>query len=145
MFVIHKKKIYICELCSLSKHMMSKLHVRVFLVFVMSHMLMSHVDRKKPPPLGGFPIYYVPSSRTVSKRTPLEVPGGSGGTPKSICKDLQSCNKAHGCIFKKCTYFQKKKKRQIFFFAIFFANVARNAILTRLGVNLVTQFARKSV
>jgi len=36
-------------------------------------------DRKKPPPLGGFPIYYVPSSRTVSKRTPLEefVPGAS--------------------------------------------------------------------
>ena len=32
-------------------------------------------DRKKPPPPGGFPIYYVPSSRTVSKRTPLEAPG----------------------------------------------------------------------
>jgi len=30
------------------------------------------VDRKKPHPPGGFPIYYVPSSRTVSKRTPLE-------------------------------------------------------------------------
>jgi len=29
-------------------------------------------DRKKPPPPGGVPIYYVPSSRTVSKRTPLE-------------------------------------------------------------------------
>jgi len=28
-----------------------------------------------PPPLGGFPIYYFPSSRTVSKRTPLEGPG----------------------------------------------------------------------
>ena len=27
------------------------------------------VDRKKPPP-GGFFIYYVPSSRTVCKRTP---------------------------------------------------------------------------
>jgi len=25
--------------------------------------------------LGGFPIYYVPSSRTVLKRTPLEEPG----------------------------------------------------------------------
>jgi len=33
------------------------------------------VDRKNPPPRGGFPIYYVPSSRTVSKRTPLEAPG----------------------------------------------------------------------
>jgi len=32
-------------------------------------------DRKKPPPRGGFPIYYVPSSKTVSKRTPLEEPG----------------------------------------------------------------------
>ena len=32
-------------------------------------------DRKNPPPPGGFPIYYVPSSRTVCKRTPLEAPG----------------------------------------------------------------------
>jgi len=32
-------------------------------------------DRKNPPPPGGFPIYYVPSSRTVCKRTPLEEPG----------------------------------------------------------------------
>jgi len=40
-----------------------------------------HLDRKKPPPPGVFPIYYVPSSRTVSKRTPLEefVPGASRG------------------------------------------------------------------
>jgi len=28
-----------------------------------------------PPPPGGVAIYYVPSSRTVSKRTPLEAPG----------------------------------------------------------------------
>ena len=34
-----------------------------------------YVDRQKPPPLGGFSIYYVPSSRTVCKRTPLEEPG----------------------------------------------------------------------
>ena len=34
-------------------------------------------DRKNHPPPGGFPICYVPSSRTVStsKRTPLEAPG----------------------------------------------------------------------
>jgi len=32
--------------------------------------LMIHIDRKKPPPPGGFPIYYVSSSRTVSERTP---------------------------------------------------------------------------
>jgi len=32
-------------------------------------------DRKKPPPPGGFPIYHVPSPRTVCKRTPLEEPG----------------------------------------------------------------------
>jgi len=38
-------------------------------------------DRKAPPPPGGFPIYYVPSSRTVCKRTPLEgfAPGASRG------------------------------------------------------------------
>ena len=38
-------------------------------------------DRKNPPAPGGFTIYYVPSSRTVSKRTPLErtVPGFSRG------------------------------------------------------------------
>jgi len=30
---------------------------------------------KEHPPPGGFPIYYVPSSRTVSKRNPLEAPG----------------------------------------------------------------------
>jgi len=34
-----------------------------------------HVDRKKPPPPGGVPIYYVPSSRTVCKRNPLEEHG----------------------------------------------------------------------
>jgi len=33
------------------------------------------VDRKNPPPPGGFPIYCVPSLRTVCKRTPLEEPG----------------------------------------------------------------------
>jgi len=38
-------------------------------------------DRKNPHPPGGFPIYYVPSSITVSKRIPLEefVPGASRG------------------------------------------------------------------
>ena len=38
-------------------------------------------DRKKHPPRGWFPIYYVPSSRTVSKKTPLEkfVSGTSRG------------------------------------------------------------------
>jgi len=37
------------------------------------------IERNPPP--GWFPIYYVPSSRTVSKRTPLEqfVPGASRG------------------------------------------------------------------
>ena len=34
-----------------------------------------HFDRKKSPPPGGFPIYYVPSSTTVCKRTPLEEQG----------------------------------------------------------------------
>jgi len=31
------------------------------------------IERNPPP--GGFPIFYVPSSRTVCKRTPLEEPG----------------------------------------------------------------------
>jgi len=35
----------------------------------------NQVDRKQQPPPGGFPIYYVPLSRTVCKRTPLEEPG----------------------------------------------------------------------
>jgi len=30
---------------------------------------------EETPPQGSFPIYYVPSSRTVCKRTPLEEPG----------------------------------------------------------------------
>jgi len=36
---------------------------------------------RNPPPPGGFPTYYVPSSRTARKRTPLEefVPGASRG------------------------------------------------------------------
>ena len=40
-----------------------------------------HIDRKNPPLPGGFPIYCVPSSRTVCKRTPLErfVSGASRG------------------------------------------------------------------
>jgi len=33
-----------------------------------------NVDRKNPPPQGGFPIYYVPWSRTGRKRTPPEEP-----------------------------------------------------------------------
>jgi len=39
------------------------------------------VDRKNPPPRGGVSYYYVLSSRTVSKRTPLEefVTGSSKG------------------------------------------------------------------
>ena len=43
--------------------------------------LYMHIDRKNLPPPGGFPIYYVPSSRTESKRTPHEefVPGASRG------------------------------------------------------------------
>jgi len=37
------------------------------------------VDRKNPPPQGWFPVYYIPSSRTRRKRTPLEEPGASRG------------------------------------------------------------------
>jgi len=46
-----------------------------------SHSLSRKIARKNPPPPGGFPIYYVPSSRNVCNRTPLEefVPGASRG------------------------------------------------------------------
>jgi len=49
-------------------------------VAVMS-LAVRHIDRKKTPPPGGFPIYYVPLSKTVCKRTPLEefVPVSSRG------------------------------------------------------------------
>ena len=52
---------------------------RYFNMIIQKHSC--HFDRKNPPPPGGFPIYYVPSSRTVCKRTPLEgfVPGSSRG------------------------------------------------------------------
>jgi len=42
--------------------------------------LLKLIERNPPPP-GGVPLYYVPSSRTVSKRTPIEefVPGASRG------------------------------------------------------------------
>jgi len=41
-----------------------------------------------PPPPGGFPIYYVPSSRTVSKRTPLEAPGTNFSREVFLLTDL---------------------------------------------------------
>ena len=39
------------------------------------------IDGKKTPPPGGFPIYYVPSSRTECTKTTLKgfVPGSSRG------------------------------------------------------------------
>ena len=41
----------------------------------------SHVTYIETPPPEGFPVDYVPSSRTVSNKTPLEefVPGASRG------------------------------------------------------------------
>ena len=41
----------------------------------------STLIERTPLPQGGFPIYYVPSSRTVCERTPFEscVPGSSRG------------------------------------------------------------------
>ena len=39
-----------------------------------THITQRLFARKNPPPPGGFAIYYVPSSRTVCKRTPLEAP-----------------------------------------------------------------------
>jgi len=63
----------------------------------------TRLDRKKPPSPGGFPIYYVPSSRTVCKRTPLEEPGenpsrgvlshSSHTAPSSDCPGLRVLQK----------------------------------------------------
>jgi len=49
----------------------------------------STLIERTPPPPGRFPIYYVPSSRTVSKRTPLEAPGtnSSRGVPLLMVLD----------------------------------------------------------
>jgi len=52
-------------------------YIYIYMCFSHIYICVSHiyVDRKKPLPPGGFPIYYVPSSKTVCKRTPLEEPG----------------------------------------------------------------------
>ena len=68
------------------------IHINIYISILFSHPWITisrkppklrspQFDRKKPPLLGVFPIYYGPSSRTVSKRTPLEefVPGSSRG------------------------------------------------------------------
>ena len=64
-------------LCAKSDFLNSKCPIREFHAMWRER---GEVDWKNPPPPGGswFPIYYVPSSRTVCKRTPLEgfVPGG---------------------------------------------------------------------
>jgi hypothetical protein len=56
-------------------------YIHMYTCVIYIHVLYVYIDRKKPPPPGGFPIYYVPSSRTMCKRTPLEgfVPGSSRG------------------------------------------------------------------
>jgi len=60
---------------------MSKSVYGVYIYMCQSLHIYVKVDRKKPPPPGGVPIDYVPSSKTVCKRTPLEgfVPGSSRG------------------------------------------------------------------
>ena len=45
------------------------------LYFFIPPPVVAEIDRKKPPPPRVFPIFYVPLSRTVSERTPLEAPG----------------------------------------------------------------------
>jgi len=46
----------------------------------MTTYLVLYLDRKKPLPPGGIPIYNVPSSRTVSEDPPRKfVPGASRG------------------------------------------------------------------
>jgi len=56
-------------------------HIHIGLFGVSAGLFLANsIERNLPPP-GGFPIYYVPSSRTVWKRTSLEgfVPGSSRG------------------------------------------------------------------
>ena len=43
--------------------------VMILIQISSSHGIELRLDRKNTPPPGGFPIYYVPSSRTLSKRT----------------------------------------------------------------------------
>ena len=70
---------HICEVAVLeaAENIHSKECVHICVMYQCG--IHTQVDRKKSPPPGGFPIYYVPSSRTVCKRTPLEgfVPGSS--------------------------------------------------------------------
>ena len=55
--------------CACHAHVLELLcETRVF------HKYFNKLIERNPPP-GGFPIYYVPWSRTVCKRTPLEEPG----------------------------------------------------------------------
>jgi len=70
----------------------------IWMSHVIHEWIASHIDRKKPPSPGGFPIYYVPWSRTWRKRTPPKEPpsklinfgGGALGRSSSsgflICK-----------------------------------------------------------
>jgi len=62
-------------------HQQPYIHVMHHTPLILIHTSVHQANRKKPLPPGGFPIYYVPSSRTVSKRTPIEefVPGASRG------------------------------------------------------------------
>jgi len=62
-----------CVMTHLARHPRVSLSVSC-IKCVITH-LSRNFDRKTPPPPGGFPIYYVPSSRTVCKRTPLGEPG----------------------------------------------------------------------
>jgi len=78
-------------MCVLWLHMCDSTHINCYkcvtvdMCIVTWHMrdiqAVTQVDPKNPSPRGGFPIYYVPWSRTVCKRTPLGgfVPGSSRG------------------------------------------------------------------
>ena len=55
-------------------HIYIYIYIYIYYIYIYIYMY-TYIDRKNPPPLGGFPIYYVPSSRTVCTRTPLEEHG----------------------------------------------------------------------
>jgi len=61
---------------TLQQHAIFSFSMNALLFFVLNNLI-----ERNPPLPGGFPIYYVPSPKTVCKRTPLEgfVPGSSRG------------------------------------------------------------------
>ena len=74
-------RLHICLYIHVSMSIFEDMCTHVYIPPCIHWGILDYVNRKKPPPPGVFPIYYVPSSRTVNKRTLLEefVPGSARG------------------------------------------------------------------